>query len=201
MVDLVISAAQIKSAPHEVKEWIRATILDELALESEPGHGLENRTGAALAECSLEEASLVLEQIRDDYIACQVFFELGRDSLREQTVPPELHRIAIANILRHIRLGDPKHLGTCLNRIGEAFQAVRHDPNATLFALDRAGGLYVHDTTKASIEALWQALVTSRMLSTSELPGMTAPAGPTVPLAARPQSAAGWDRRSGEEQR
>lgn len=186
MVDLLISAAQVKSAPHEVKEWIRLTILEDFALEPEPGHGLEKTTEVALAECSLDEANLVLEQIRDDYVACQVFFELGRDSPREQAVPSELHRIAIGNILRHTRLANPEHLGMWLNRIGEAFQVVRHDPGAILFALDRTGGLYVHNKTKRSIKALWQAVVTSRMLSTSELPGMTKPAGPTVPLAARP---------------
>ena len=36
MVDVLLSAAEIKSAPHHVKEWIKATILEGLALEPEP---------------------------------------------------------------------------------------------------------------------------------------------------------------------
>ena len=144
-----------------------------------------------LAECSFDEANLILQQIRDDYIACQVFFELSRDDLREHLGPPDLHRSPIAHILSHTRLSNPKHFSIYLNRINEAFQAVRQDSSAVLFASDRAGGLYVHNTTRRNIKALWQALVTSRMPSSSEIPGMAMPVGPAVPLTARPLPEAG----------
>ena len=109
MVDVLLSAAEIKSAPHHVKEWIKATILEGLALEPEPEQILEKETELVLAECSFDEANLILQQIRDDYIACQVFFELSRDDLREHLGPPDLHRSPIAHILSHTRLSNPKH--------------------------------------------------------------------------------------------
>jgi hypothetical protein len=186
MVDLVLKAEQVRSAPREVKDWIGMILMEELALESGPVHRDEHAGEPKLAECSPEEAGLVLEQIRDDYLACQVFFELCRDTTRARAEGSELHRIAIQDILRHTRLGDAQHLAACLDRISEAFQAVRRDPDAALFAFDRTGGLYVHETTRRSIKALWQALVMSRLPSASELPGMAAPAGPAVPVEARP---------------
>jgi hypothetical protein len=186
MVDLVLSAEQIRSAPREVKEWIKSIFLTELTLAAGPEHERGEMREATLAECTVAEAGLVLEQIRDDYLACQVFFELSRDSLREKMESAELHRIPVAEILRHTRLGDPEHLAACLDRISVAFQTVRHDPTAMLFAFDRMGNLYIHDATRRSIKGLWQALVTSRLINPSELPGIATPEGPTVPVDAGP---------------
>jgi hypothetical protein len=188
MVDLALKAEQIRSAPREVKEWIRSVVLAELALAPGPERRQDETAEASLAACTVEEAGQVLEDIRDDYLSAQVFLELGRDTAHEISGSPELHRIAVTDILRHTRLGDTQHLAACLDRIAQAFQAVRRDPSATLFAFDRMGGLYVHDTTQQSIRALWQALVTSRLPPASAPPGMAFPAGPTVPLDARPDT-------------
>jgi hypothetical protein len=185
MVNLVLSAEQIKSAPPEVKEWIKSLLMVELTLPAAPEHEQDERRKETLARCTVAEAGLVLEQIRDDYLACQVFFELSRDNLRERTDSSELHRIPIAEILRHTRLGDPEHLAACLDRISAAFQAVRQDPAAMLFAFDR-GSLYVHDVTRRGIKGLWQALVTSRLIDASELPGIATPEGPAIPAGAGP---------------
>jgi hypothetical protein len=178
MVDLVLKAEQIRSAPREVKEWIRSVVLAELELAPGPERGQDETAEAALAECTVEEAGLVLEHIRDDYLAGQVLLELGRDTAHQYAGSPELHRIPVTDILHHTRLGDAQHLAACLDRIAQAFQAVRRDPSATLFAFDRMGGVYVHVTTRQSIKALWQALVTSRLTPASELPGMTFRPGP-----------------------
>ena len=77
MVDLVLKAEQIRLAPLEVKEWIRSVVLAELA--PGPERGQDETAEAALAECTVEEAGLVLEPVRDDYLAAQVFLELGRE--------------------------------------------------------------------------------------------------------------------------
>ena len=154
-------------------------------MESGPPQHPNGHAGeATLAECSAEEAALVLEQVRDDYLTSQVFFELSRDVSREGSVPSGLHRIAIADILRHTRLGDAEHLATCLDRINAAFQVVRGDQGAMLFAFDRTGGVYIHEATWRSFKALWNALLTSRLPNASELPGMTMPAGSAVPVEA-----------------
>jgi hypothetical protein len=181
VVDIALSAEQIRSAPREVKEWIRATLLNELALASGPRLEESSSEGPTLAECSPQEAGLVLDRIRDDYLASQVFFELGRDHFPEKVEASALHRIPLAEILRHTRLQDFEHVAMCLQRIGEAFQEVRGDPSAVLFAFDRMGGVYIHDTTRRSVKALWQALVTSRLARTSEVPEVSAPVSPRVP--------------------
>jgi hypothetical protein len=93
----------------------------------------------------------------------------------------ELHRIPLTEILRHTRLQDFEHVAACLQRIGDAFQEVRGDPSVVLFAFDRMGGVYIHNTTRRSIKALWQALVTSRLSGTSQQPEVSAPASPRVP--------------------
>jgi hypothetical protein len=191
MVDIVIRSEQIRSAPVEVKAWLAAL------LDAEPGAELgapaEGPQAAApqhrevtLAECSAEEAGQVLEQIRDDTVACQVFFELSRDGASDRQPAGPIRRLALADMLTHTRLADPDHLAACLDQIGRAFQSVRRDPSALLFALDRTGGLYVHETTRGSIRALWQLLVTSRLIDSTTLPGMAARPGASMPLTGRP---------------
>jgi hypothetical protein len=130
MVDLVLKAEQIRSAPREVREWIRAVVLAELALAPGPERREDETAEPPLAECTVEEANLVLEHIRDDYLATQVFFELGRDGAHQFPGSPELYRIPVIDILNHTRLGSSEHLAACLDRIVEAFQAVRRDPTA-----------------------------------------------------------------------
>lgn len=73
----------------------------------------------------------MLQAIRNDYVTCHVLFELGPDEPQEKQEAPEIHRIAIAGILRHTRPGDPDPVAACLNRIGGVF---RRDTNAILFA-------------------------------------------------------------------
>jgi hypothetical protein len=62
-----------------VKEWIRSVVLAELALEPgpEPGpeRGQDETAEAALAECTVEKAGLVLEHSRDDHLAALVSLE------------------------------------------------------------------------------------------------------------------------------
>ncbi|WP_429818397.1 hypothetical protein [Ensifer sp. B1-9] len=185
MVDLVLSQAQIRSAPQEVKEWLRTILLEELDIGLQPVGADEKEAEISLTECGFKEAGLVLEQIRNDYITCQIFFELGRDSPSDRLGQQRLRRIAIADILRHTRLADAEHLSASLVKIRDAFQTVLGNANAELFAFDHMGGLYIHGTTKRSIKALWQALMTQRTFDLSELPGMATPSGPTMPLNSR----------------
>jgi hypothetical protein len=157
-----------------VKEWIRSVVLAELALEPgpEPGpeRGQDETAEAALAECTVEEAGLVLEHIRDDDLAAQVSLEVGSDTAHQYAGSPELHRIPVTDILHHTRLGNAQHLAACLDRIAQAFQEVRRDPGTTLFAIDHIGGLYVHDTTGKSLRRSGQALVTSGLTPASWFP-------------------------------
>ena len=78
MAGLVLGAEQTRSAPREVNEWIWSFVLAELALAPGPERGQDEMAEVALAERTVEEAGLVLEHIRDDYLAAQVFLEIGR---------------------------------------------------------------------------------------------------------------------------
>ncbi|MBV8092472.1 MAG: hypothetical protein JO110_04415 [Acetobacteraceae bacterium] len=140
MVGIVLTPEQVRSAPAEVREWIKAQIEAEFAgglpLGSERG---EAHRVSALSACRPDEALAVLDRIHRHYMACQVFFELGRDSPGIPR-PPELHRTTVGDIIGHARLDSVDHLGACLATIQNAFREVRQDPGAALFAFDERGG-------------------------------------------------------------
>jgi len=173
MVHLVLTADQIRSAPPEVRQWVRNLLAAELELAIEPdGHGAV-AAPRALAECSVDEAALILQQIQNDYLTCQVFFELGREDAAGKVRPEPVRRTSLAEIMHHTKLSDVEHLVACLDEIRRAFHETGGNPEAALFAFDQQGNCYVHETTRRSIRALWQALVASR-------------AGPSAPVAVRP---------------
>ncbi|MDR3472076.1 MAG: hypothetical protein P4M09_10345 [Devosia sp.] len=187
MVDLVIKAEDLRAAPQQVREWLAAQLLDNLNIAAVPS-GSETRQEPTLAALTTEEAARMLELLRSDYLASQVFFELGRDAPDYALQRPAAHRIALADIVRHTRLGDLDHLAACLDSISAAFRQVHPDPSAMLFAFDQSGGLYVHESTRKSIKALWRAIVTSGGTGDA-LAASTVPAGPTVPLPDRLRTA------------
>jgi len=198
MVEIVLTSEQIRSAPQEVKDWIRSLLDRELAFAHKPAfETADARVGVpSLSACSREEAAMLLQQIREDYLACQVLFELGRDDFAGPR-QGELHRVGLGEIMRHIRLQDSRHLAECFAGIGAAFRRVRGDPEAELFAFDGAGNCYIHETTHQSVKALWHALVAAQLPAdrSEQLQRPPMPSGPSVPLSARP---AGWDGHSAD---
>jgi hypothetical protein len=180
MVDVLLKAEQIKTAPREVKAWLNAVLEQELNLKPDPSTAPSN----VLAECTIEEAALVLAGLQSDYLACQVFFELGRDRPVENTAATRLHRVALETVMHHVRLDSVEHLATCLGEISRAFANVRRDPEARILALDNAGYCYVREITRQSIKAVWENLVMSRMGKAAEALGarMNVPSGPAVPV-------------------
>jgi hypothetical protein len=159
MVGFTFSAEQIRSAPPEVRRWIEEQITRTLGLPITGVHdGAETHSGG-IAVCSLEEAAAILQRIQEDYLACQVFLELGREGGSGVSYPPELHAIGIADILRHTRIGEGSRLAACFQAINAALQEIRGDPQATLFAFDQRGTCYVHEATHRNIRQLWQDFV------------------------------------------
>jgi len=180
MVNLVLTADQIRSAPQPVREWVRNLLAAELDLPIKPIEHREETAARTLAECTVDEAALVLQQIQNDYLACQVFFELGREGVTGKAPTASVHRISLEEIMHHVKLTDVEHLVACLEEIGRAFRAVRDEADVLLFAFDRQGDCYVHETTRRSIRALWQALVTSRAGQSTPAVKPAMPAGPTL---------------------
>src|SRR5262245_32454957 len=87
---------------------------------------------AALAACMPQEAAQLFEMIKGNFLLAQVFFELARDTPNSHGAAP-LHPLNVADILRHTRLSDGDRLVDCFTAINQAFQAIRNDPEATLF--------------------------------------------------------------------
>jgi len=162
MVGIVLTPEQIKAAPPEVRGWLRAQIDSDLgpafgSAPHDPPHDRPHTALETLAALSLPEAAGVLQRIHDDYPTCQVFFELGREGGADH--PGQLHRVAVAEMARHTRIADGRRLIGCVEAINAAFQAVRGDGAATLFAFDQHGGCYVHPVTHQSIQQLWREVV------------------------------------------
>jgi hypothetical protein len=186
MVDLVLNADQIRSAPREVREWLKSVVEQELARGDTYEEQPRQAPSLALAECSPQEAALILEQIQNDYLASQVFFELGREDPLDRDRSSLLRRTSLEQIMHHVKFTDIEHLAVCLDEISDAFRTVRSDPNAALFAFDGEGGCYVHQTTRRSIRALWQTLVTARVGRHPAFLRSTMPTGPSVPIGSVP---------------
>ena len=179
MVDFVITADELRSAPQPVRDWFAAQLFGPQAATAVPPPAPAEARESTLAALTTEEATHMLDLLRGDFLAYQVFFELGREGAEYALQRPAAHRIALADILKHTRLADLDHLAACLDAITIAFRQVRQDPSAMLFAVYQRGGLYVHEGTRKSIKALWQTIV-SAQLQGAQSPGI--PDGPTMPI-------------------
>lgn len=165
MTSFTFSFDELKSAPAEVRHWLMARVQKEL-LAAAGAAPAPNTHDADLAACSLDEATRLLDLIRNDFAAVQVFFELARETSYDS---PErrFHALSIAEMMRHTRLSDGR-LAACLRTINLGFQRVRNDDEARLFGFDQANHVYISEATHRSIRAIWAGLV-----------GMTAPAAST----------------------
>jgi hypothetical protein len=157
MTGLILTSEQVRAAPPEVRQWLKGLLEAELGAAPE-AHEREAEA-PALAACSPAEARQMFDRIRGDYLASQVFFELGRASAGPFVRPDHLHRIALVDIARHTRLGNLHHVAAALEMITMAFRDVRNDSDAALLAFDGRGAVYIHEVTHHSVARLWQDLV------------------------------------------
>lgn len=155
MVGLTLSPEQIQRAPAEVKRWLEQEVAGAFGMlpawsvvpVEAPPH---------LVRCSLEEARATLERIQGVLPAVSVFFELGREPAMASI--GGVHAIGAAALMRQCRLPTPGQLANCLGAINAALQEVRHEPGATLAALDERGYCLVADASSRTILALWQEI-------------------------------------------
>ena len=175
MTGFFVSLEQLRSAPPEVRRWIEREVTASLAALAGPPRDPAQVHSASLAACLPEEAMQVFELVKGDFLLSQVFFELGREaSVRGGAAP--FHAIPIADLLRHTRLPDGTRLADYLNAINRAFQAVRNDPEASLFGFDQAGHVYIHETTHRSIRQVWEHLFAAPAPGTGIAGGASGPA-------------------------
>lgn len=177
MTSFTFSADQVRSAPPEVRRWIENEVVRALrgSLDQEASRAKANE----LTACSFEEITRIFNMIAGNFIVAKVFFELGRETpFAHEADAPQLHALDFGDILRHTQLADAARVVDCLNLINQALQTVRNDPEATLFASDPRGHVFVHDTTSRNIRKLWEHLVASHAAQASALPAE--PAGSPV---------------------
>jgi hypothetical protein len=177
MTSFTFSLDQVKSAPPEVRRWIEHEVTAALAVLSQSERDPSQLHAAALAACTPQEAAETYELIKGNFLLSQVFFELAREMPGSRGAGPLL-ALGLADMLRHTRLADGDRLVECFTAINQAFQAVRNDPEASLFGFDQYGQVWIHQTTHDSIRELWQQLFHSQSPTVGG-PAMAA-RGPTL---------------------
>lgn len=162
MVSFTFSAEQVKAAPPEVRRWMESEIIRALAGDSREGAPAMAESaeglGQALAAGTAQEMQETFKRIDSNAIIARVFFELARDSSLQPGALP-FHVVNLVEVMRHLHLVEAQQVLTCLDAINQAFQQIRRDPQASLFALDEAGHIYLHQLTYHAIRQVWQQLV------------------------------------------
>lgn len=202
MVSFSFSADEIKTAPPEVRRWMEAEIVRSLTgaapQQPEPVGQTPDGLAGALASGTSSEMQEVFKRISSNSILARMFFELARDQGAAAT---PFHVVKLVDVMRHLQLAEAAQVLACLDAINQAFQQVRRDPQASLFALDEAGHIYLHDLTYHAIRQVWQQLVTAHPWPASghmaaPMTGTATPAGrqqtksePAIEPAMRPEHA------------
>lgn len=158
MTGFTFTAEQVRAAPPEVRRWIENQVLAALGTAGEAEHEPTQIHAATLASCTFEDALQMFDLIKDDFLLTQVFFELARSATGPYATVPLL-ALDVDAILRHTRLADAGQLSKYLMSINQAFQRVRHDPQAGLFGVDRRGRLFIHEETHASVQRVWEQFI------------------------------------------
>jgi hypothetical protein len=159
--DIVLTAEQIAAAPPEVQRWLRGLLDGDERLNS--GFILERNgfasSGDGLAICDAAELKRLLRALDEDYIACQILFQLGCDFYNPQTGEHRGHVIEIADFLNHTDVEDASQLHRCLDSINGKLRELRGDRDATIYHRDGHGGVHVHARTQHTIYEFWRRLL------------------------------------------
>jgi hypothetical protein len=162
MVSFTFSAEQIKSAPADVRRWMEAEIVKALSGTSVAGDAplpdSPEDLQRALAAGTAQEMHETFNRVAANSIVARVFFELARGPGSKTRGMP-FHVVDFVDIMRLLQFDQAQQVLACLDAINQAFQQVRRDPQASLFALDEAGHIFLHELTYHAIRQVWQQLV------------------------------------------
>lgn len=201
MVSFTFSAEQIKTAPPDVRRWMEAEIVKALAGGLGTASAAAGQTVApsaetaetlqrALAAGTAAEMQETFKRVAGNSIIARVFFELARETGLSAGGAP-FHIVSIVEIMRHLQLVEAQQVLTCLDTINQAFQQVRRDPQASLFALDDVGHIFLHELTFHGIRQMWQQLVLSHPWPVSGHMAQAPLTGAAAPHAARQEPVMG----------
>jgi len=158
MTSFTFSAEQVQAAPPEVRRWMENEIVKALSLQAHSLGEPSQLQASTPTVCTIDELVQLLNLISGNFLVTRVFFELARETF----ITPNslgLHVLKRNDMQRHVQLGDGHLLIDCLNAINQAFQRIRNDPTASLFAGDESGHIYIHEATYRNIRQLWEKLV------------------------------------------
>lgn len=154
MVDIMLSAERIRTAPVEIRRWIENEIAASLGLaHPAPKPVAHDR----VVTCSNDELSQVLEMVQGMPPVVHVFFELGRSGARH--LPGDVEMRELAEIAQHARLEGVPQVIACLKIINDACRNIRGDEHGLLCAVDEEERCYVTSATSQLIRDLWQSFV------------------------------------------
>jgi len=159
--DIVLSPEQIANAPAEVRSWLRSVCGEDERLDRAFvfEHNGTETSGDGLAICSPLEIKTLLHLLSDDFLACQVLFELGCEYHNPGTGEHLAHVIKLTDFLHHTDAHDIFEVLRCLDRINGVLQEVRRDPYATIYRPDGMGGFRVDLRTQRAIYEIWKRLL------------------------------------------
>ncbi|WP_156922088.1 hypothetical protein [Azorhizobium doebereinerae] len=182
MVGITLSPEQVRSAPPEVRQWLQKEIAASFGLPA--AAAVPEPAPEHLVPCTVEDAAAIYGVISGMLPVATVFFELGREV--GPAGPQGIAAHALADMLRHSRLPGVEQLAGCLSLINDVFRRVRHDPAATLFALDPRGYCLVPELTQRSILHVWNDVVAAHTAGEGTGPEMGPGTGQARPHGAAP---------------
>jgi hypothetical protein len=158
MTSFTFSADQVRSAPAEVRRWMENEIAKTLSLRAHSEQDTSKMHAGALAACTADEVVQIFDLISGNFFVTHVFFELARETPLAHRIP-SLHGLDLSDMQRHVQIEDGRLLVECLNAINQSLQKIRNDHEASLFASDEQGHIYIHETTYRSIRRLREQLI------------------------------------------
>jgi hypothetical protein len=161
MTSFTFSVEQLRSAPPEVRRWFAGEIGRSLGGIEGPHPEPHHAEPMRLAACTAAEALQMFELIGNDAIATRLFFELSRESAFGTSLPG-LQALRMSDLLHHAGLPGQESLIGGLTLIDRAFRQIHGDSAGSLFGFDKAGHIFIHETTQLSIRRVWQELVEAR---------------------------------------
>lgn len=159
--DIVLSPELVANAPDQVRDWLRSVYGEDERLDRifVFDHNGVQTSGDGLAICGALEIKTLLHMLGDDFLACQILFELGCEYYNPATGEHRGHVIQLTDFLQHTDAKNIFEALRCLDAINAALQHLRRDPYATIYRPDGMGGFRVDARTQHAIYQLWQRLV------------------------------------------
>ena len=154
---IFLTHEQIQSAPAEVRDWLTKTLFNGGVAGRNSGWE-PNRTVSddRLAILSSVEVKNILAELGENYMALQIFFQLGCALDIPVADGRQSRVLSFADFKNQTDVGDTMQLRRSLQYINEALQALRGDHEATVCQVEGNDRYRVHCATQHRIHRFWE---------------------------------------------